>query len=79
MPFVPPPDGKGSTSLPYWLSTAVSLAILGLGIIYYIGRFVLLPWILGYKIELVTVDLSDGSQVSRYRIVRTWVSCQVDN
>ncbi|KAJ5771237.1 uncharacterized protein N7511_003288, partial [Penicillium nucicola] len=68
MPFVPPPNGKGSTSLPYWLSTVVSLAILALGIIYYLVRFVLLPWIFGYELQSVIVDLSDGSQVSRYQI-----------
>lgn len=79
MPFVPPPNGKGNTSLPYWLSPVVALAILALGIIYYVVRFVLLPWIFGYKLDLVTVDLSDGSQVSRYQIIRTWVACSVMN
>ncbi|KAJ5985793.1 hypothetical protein N7522_012989 [Penicillium canescens] len=64
MPFVPPPNGKGNTSLPYWLSPVVALAILALGIIYYVGRFVLLPWIFGYQLGFATVDLSDGSQVS---------------
>lgn len=70
MPFVPPPNGKGSTSLPYWLSPVVALAILSLGIVYYLARFVLLPWIFGYRLELTTVDLSDGSQVSRYNIIK---------
>jgi hypothetical protein len=79
MPFVPPPNGKGNTSLPYWLSPVVALAILALGIIYYVIRFVLLPWIFGYKLDLVTVDLSDGSQVSRYQIIGTWVACPVGN
>jgi len=70
MPFVPPPNGKGSTSLPYWLSPVVALAILSLGIIYYVGRFVLLPWIFGYQLELRAIDLSDGSQVSRYKMIK---------
>ncbi|CAG7916669.1 unnamed protein product [Penicillium olsonii] len=70
MPFVPPPNGKGSTSLPYWLTPVVALAILSLGVIYYVGRFVLLPWIFGYRLELQAVDLSDGSQVSRYKMIR---------
>lgn len=70
MPFVPPPNGKGSTSLPYWLSPVVALAILSLGVIYYLARFVLLPWIFGYRLDLTTVDLSDGSQVSRYKIIK---------
>ncbi|KAJ5852530.1 uncharacterized protein N7529_011915 [Penicillium soppii] len=70
MPFVPPPNGKGSTSLPYWLSPVVAIAILTLGIIYYAGRFVLLPWIFGYNLELTATDLSDGSQVSRYKMIK---------
>ncbi|KAJ5091616.1 hypothetical protein NUU61_006486 [Penicillium alfredii] len=73
MPFVPPPNGKGSTSLPYWLSPVVALAILSLGAIYYVARFVLLPWIFGYRLELSAVELSDGSQVSRYKMIRTRV------
>ncbi|KAJ5361351.1 hypothetical protein N7541_002195 [Penicillium brevicompactum] len=70
MPFVPPPNGKGSTSLPYYLSPVVALAILSLGIIYYVGRFVLLPWIFNYGLELKAIELSDGSQVSRYKMIR---------
>jgi hypothetical protein len=70
MPFVPPPNGKGSTSLPYYLSPVVAIAILALGIIYYVGRFVLLPWIFSYRLDLTTIDLSDGSQVSRYKIIK---------
>ncbi|KAK9858302.1 hypothetical protein MYU51_019301 [Penicillium brevicompactum] len=70
MPFVPPPNGKGSTSLPYYLSPVVALAILSLGIIYYVGRFVLLPWIFNYRLELKAIELSDGSQVSRYKMIR---------
>ncbi|KZF19186.1 methionine permease [Xylona heveae TC161] len=71
MPFVRPPNGKGSTSLPYWLSPVVALAILSLGIIYYLIRFILLPWIFGYKLRLTAVQLRDGSQVSRYKIVKS--------
>lgn len=67
MPFVRPPNGKSSTSLPYWLSPVVALGILSLGIVYYVLRFVLLPWIFGYDLQLVAVELSDGSQVTRYK------------
>lgn len=67
MPFVPPTNGKGSTGLPYYLSPVVALAILALGVIYYVTRFLLFPKIFGYNLDLVTVDLSDGSQVSRYK------------
>lgn len=65
MPFIPP---TSPPNLPYYLSPVVSLAILALGVIYYYGRWVILPWVFGYKLELVAVGLSDGSQVSRYKI-----------
>lgn len=68
MPFVPPTNGTGNTGLPYYLSPVVALGILALGVIYYVTRFLLLPRVFGYKLELVTVGLSDGSQVSRYRM-----------
>ncbi|KAJ5082535.1 hypothetical protein N7532_011578 [Penicillium argentinense] len=71
MPFVPPANGKGSTSLPYYLSPVVALAILALGVVYYTLRFVALPWVFGYELESVAVGLSDGSQVSRYKIKRS--------
>ncbi|KAK7433025.1 hypothetical protein QQZ08_000498 [Neonectria magnoliae] len=66
MPFVRPPGGKGSTSLPYWLSSVVALGILSLGIVYYVGRFVLTPLVFGYKNEKIQVELSDGSKVTRF-------------
>ncbi|KAB8229493.1 amino acid/polyamine transporter I [Aspergillus alliaceus] len=68
MPFIPPPNGKGNTNLPYWLSPVVALGILSLGIIYYFLRFVLFPWVFRYALQPVAVELSDGSQVTRYRI-----------
>lgn len=69
MPFVRPPNGKGSTSLPYWLSSVVALGILSLGIVYYVCRFVLTPLVFGYKNEKVQVELSDGSKVTRFKKV----------
>ncbi|OQE23814.1 hypothetical protein PENSTE_c008G02319 [Penicillium steckii] len=68
MPFIPPSNGKSTTSLPYYLSPVVALAILAVGAVYFVIRFVLLPWVFGYNLELVTVELSDGSRVSRYKI-----------
>ncbi|TDZ39286.1 High-affinity methionine permease [Colletotrichum spinosum] len=69
MPFVRPPNGKGSTSLPYWLSSVVALAILSLGIVYYVLRFVFTPKVFGYRHKEITQELSDGSQVTRFRRV----------
>lgn len=69
MPFVRPPNGKGNTSLPYWLSSVVALAILSLGIWYYLLRFVLTPRIFGYTHEKIEVELTDGSTVTRFRRV----------
>ncbi|KAL3425200.1 amino acid transporter [Phlyctema vagabunda] len=70
MPFVRPPNGKGNTSLPYWLSSVVPLGILSLGIIYYLVRFVALPKAFGYTLVTRQEELSDGSTVSRYRRVK---------
>lgn len=70
MPFIPPHSGSGSTSLPYYLSPVVALGILALGVMYYLLRFVVLPWVFGYKLELRRVLLSDGSRVSRYKMKR---------
>ncbi|KAF7552875.1 hypothetical protein G7Z17_g4026 [Cylindrodendrum hubeiense] len=67
MPFIRPPGGKGNTSLPYWLSSVVPLAILALGIVYWSLRFVAFPFIFGYKLRIVEQDLSDGSKVTRFR------------
>ena len=66
MPFVRPPNGKGNTSLPYWLSSVVALSILSLGILYYLARFVIAPSALGYRHERIQVGLSDGSTVTRF-------------
>ncbi|GJP96299.1 hypothetical protein CBS115989_9882 [Aspergillus niger] len=66
MPFVPP--NSSTSSIPYWLSPVVALGILGLGVIYYLLRFVLLPWVFGYSLRPVTKDLTDGSRVVRYRM-----------
>jgi hypothetical protein len=70
MPFVRPPDGKGNTSLPYWLSSVVALAILSLGIAYYALRFVIVPRVFGYRHETLQKELSDGSAVTRFKIVK---------
>lgn len=67
MPFVRPPGGKGSTNLPYWLTPVVALAILSLGVVYYVLRFVLVPWVFRYRLQPTAVELSDGSQVTRYK------------
>ncbi|CCF46111.1 amino acid transporters [Colletotrichum higginsianum] len=70
MPFVRPPNGKGSTSLPYWLSSVVALGILSLGIIYYALRFVIVPRIFGYRHREIQQELSDGSTVTRFQRVK---------
>ncbi|KAF4856259.1 High-affinity methionine permease [Colletotrichum siamense] len=70
MPFVRPPNGKGSTSLPYWLSSVVALGILSLGIIYYTLRFVVVPRLLGFKHQEIQQELSDGSKVTRFQRIK---------
>ena len=51
MPFIPPTHGDSDSGLPYYLSPVVALAILSLGVIYYVTRFVLFPWLFKYKLE----------------------------
>ncbi|OLN88183.1 High-affinity methionine permease 3 [Colletotrichum chlorophyti] len=70
MPFVRPPNGKGNTSLPYWLSSVVALGILSLGIIYYAIRFVVVPRLFGYRHREIQQELSDGSKVTRFQRVK---------
>ncbi|WDK14759.1 methionine permease [Colletotrichum graminicola] len=70
MPFVRPPNGKGSTSLPYWLTSVVALAILSLGIVYYTLRFVVVPRLFGYSHQEIQQKLSDGSKVTRFQRVK---------
>ncbi|KAF2725396.1 methionine permease [Polychaeton citri CBS 116435] len=69
MPFVRPPKGS-SSSYPYWLVPVVALAILALGFVYYALRFMFLPYLFRYRLNLVQVELSDGSQVRRYKMDR---------
>ncbi|KAK2046124.1 hypothetical protein LZ31DRAFT_221302 [Colletotrichum somersetense] len=61
MPFVRPSNGKGSTSLPYWLSSVVALAILSLGIVYYTLWFVIGPRLIGYRHREIQQGFSDES------------------
>ncbi|OJK00420.1 hypothetical protein ASPACDRAFT_28020 [Aspergillus aculeatus ATCC 16872] len=68
MPFVPP--NSSTSSIPYWLSPVVALGILGLGVVYYLLRFVVLPWLFGYSLHPVTKDLTDGSQVTRFLMLK---------
>ncbi|EME88719.1 uncharacterized protein MYCFIDRAFT_185287 [Pseudocercospora fijiensis CIRAD86] len=49
-PFLPPQDGKGDTSLPYWLYPVVGIMILVSGAIYWAVRYRLLPAISKYNL-----------------------------
>ncbi|RAH43656.1 amino acid transporter [Aspergillus brunneoviolaceus CBS 621.78] len=68
MPFVPP--NSSASRIPYWLSPVVALGILGLGVVYYLLRFAVLPWLFGYSLHPVTKDLTDGSQVTRFLMLK---------
>lgn len=68
MPFVPP--NSSASRIPYWLSPVVALGILGLGVVYYLLRFAVLPRLLGYSLHPVTKDLTDGSQVTRFLMLK---------
>lgn len=68
-PFIRPPGGKGDTSLPYWLSSVVGIAILALGIIYWAVWRKVLPAIGKYTLTPEHEVLADDTVVVVYKKV----------
>ena len=66
-PFVRPPGGKGDTSLPYWLSSVVGIAILLGGVVYWAIWQKILPAIGGYTLVPEHSVLADGTRVVVYK------------
>jgi amino acid transporter len=69
-PFIPPPGGKGDTSLPYWLYPVVGIAVLLSGIAYWALWQKILPAIGKYTLVPVHEQASDGTTVVVYRRVK---------
>ena len=66
-PFLRPPGGVGDTSLPYWLSSVVGIAILAFAALYWIIWRIVLPAVGGFKWRPEHTRLSDGTAVVGYR------------
>ncbi|KAJ7069425.1 amino acid transporter [Mycena amicta] len=64
-PFLRPANKVGDTPpLPYYLYCLVGIAIMVLGVLYWAIWRVLLPKVLGYKLEPRKVQLEDGTYVT---------------
>jgi amino acid transporter len=66
-PFLRPPGGKGDTSLPYWLSSVVGVAVLAASVLYWFVWRKVLPWIGKYRLVAEHERLSDGTAVVVWR------------
>lgn len=69
-PFIRPPGGKGDTSLPYWLSSVIGIAILLLGVLYWFVWQKVLPTVGKYRLSPEHEELSDGTTVVTYKKVK---------
>ncbi|EAA61290.1 hypothetical protein AN7243.2 [Aspergillus nidulans FGSC A4] len=66
-PFIRLPEGKGDTSLPYWLYPIVGIAVLLAGVVYWGIWQLLLPWLGGYRLVPEHQVLKDGTTVAVYK------------
>jgi amino acid transporter len=68
-PFLRPPNGRGDTSLPYWLYPLVGIGALFSGAVYWLVWRKILPRIGGYRLERQKVALADGTVVMTFNKV----------
>ena len=66
-PFLRPPGGIGDTSLPWWLSSVVGIAILLSAAVYWAVWRIAMPTIGRFRWRPEHVRLSDGTAVVMYR------------
>ncbi|CAI5757129.1 unnamed protein product [Candida verbasci] len=60
-PYIPPIHGqKVYNSMPYWIHAVVTWAVFGVGLLYWIGWVILLPYFGGYRLVTKEVLGSDG-------------------
>ena len=69
-PFLRPPGGVGDTSLPYWLSPVVGIAILVAGVGYWFGWQKVLPSIGRFEWRRSKTYLKDGTVVTQFKPVK---------
>jgi amino acid transporter len=65
-PFIRPPGGKGDTSLPYWLYPIVGIAVLLVGLGYWVVWRVLWPKFGGFRWVERKAELRDGTIVTEF-------------
>jgi amino acid transporter len=70
-PFLRPPGGKGDTSLPYWLSSAVGIIVLVGGAVWWLVWRKLLPYLGKYQLKPEQEKLQDGTTVVVYKKVKS--------
>ncbi|KAF2212927.1 hypothetical protein CERZMDRAFT_40529 [Cercospora zeae-maydis SCOH1-5] len=69
-PFLRPPGGKGDTSLPYYLSSAVGIVILVAGAVWWAVWRKVLPAVGRYDLVPEREKLDDGTTVVVYKKVK---------
>jgi amino acid transporter len=69
-PFLRPPGGKGDTSLPYWLSSALGIVVLSGGVLWWLTWVKLMPALGKYKLQPEHEKLKDGTRVVVYKKVK---------
>ncbi|KAI9820101.1 MAG: hypothetical protein M1832_003808 [Thelocarpon impressellum] len=65
-PFLRPPDGKGDTSLPYWLYPIVGISVLIGGAVYWAIWWLALPRLGGFDWVESKSELKDGTVVTEF-------------
>ena len=66
-----PPGGKGDTSLPYWLSSVVGIAVLVTGAVWWAVWRKVLPAVGGYELVPERERFDDGTMVVVYKKVKS--------
>jgi amino acid transporter len=69
-PFLYPPNGKGDTSLPYWLYPIIGIVVLFSGVLYWFIWRKVLPKIGKYQLQEKKIQLTDGTVVTTFEKVK---------
>ncbi|KAH8911738.1 high affinity methionine permease [Coniochaeta sp. PMI_546] len=69
-PFLYPPNGKGDTSLPYWLYPIIGIVVLVSGVVYWFLWRKVLPKIGKYELVERKERLDDGTVVATFDKVK---------
>jgi amino acid transporter len=65
-PFLRPPEGKGDTSMPYWLYPLIGIGVITGGVMYYVVLVRIFPRIGNYSLKHEKVVLADGTHVMKF-------------